>query len=82
MDFLWTQLTDWIKQGLIDGIMAQFAGIYDSINAQVGEIAANVGQTPQGWNSGVFTMIRTLSDTAIIPIAGMILTFAATRITV
>ena len=41
----------------------------------MGEIAANVGQTPQGWNSGVFSMIRTLSDTAVIPIAGMILTF-------
>ena len=75
MDFLFGWLTDWIKQGLIDGIMGQYAGIYDSINAQVGEIAANVGQTPQGWNSGVFSMIRTLSDTAVIPIAGMILTF-------
>jgi len=78
MDFLsdlFESLADWIKQGLIDGIMGQFSGVYDSINAQVGSIAANVGQTPQGWNSGVFSMIRTLSDTAIIPIAGMILTF-------
>jgi hypothetical protein len=75
MDFLFDWLTDWIKQGLIDGIMKQFAGIYDSINAQVGEIAAQVGQTPQGWNSGVFSLIRTLSDTAIVPVAGMILTF-------
>lgn len=75
MDFLFGWLTDWIKQGLIDGIMGQYAGIYDSINTQVGDIAAQVGQTPQGWNSGVFTMIRTLSDTAIVPIAGMILTF-------
>ena len=75
MDFLFGWLTDWIKQGLIDGIMGQYAGIYDSINAQVGDIAAQVGQTPQGWHSGVFTMIRSLSDTAIIPIAGVILTF-------
>lgn len=75
MDYLFDWLTDWIKQGLIDGIMGQFAGIYDSINTQVGDIAAQVGQTPQGWNSGVFSMIRTLSDTAIIPIAGVILTF-------
>lgn len=75
MDYLFDWLTDWIKQGLIDGIMGQFAGIYDSINTQVGDIAAQVGQTPQGWHSGVFSMIRTLSDTAIIPIAGVILTF-------
>ena len=75
MDYLFGWLTDWIKQGLIDGIMGQFSGVYDSINNQVGQIAANVGQTPEGWNSGVFSMIRTLSDTAGIPIAGMILTF-------
>ena len=75
MDFLFGWLTDWIKQGLIDGIMGQFSGMYDSINTQVMDIASNVGQTPEGWNSGVFSMIRSLSDTAIIPIAGMILTF-------
>ncbi len=78
MDYLFGWLTDWIKQGLIDGIMGQFSGVYDSINNQVGQIAANVGQTPQGWNSGVFSMIRSLSDTAVIPIAGMIITFVLT----
>jgi hypothetical protein len=75
MDFLFGWLTDWIKQGLIDGIMSQFSGMYDTINTQVGEIAANVGQTPGAFNPGVFSMIRTLSDAAIIPVAGMILTF-------
>ncbi len=75
MDWLFGWLTDWIKQGLIDGIMGQYAGIYDAINNQVVQIAADVGQTPQGWNGGVFSMIRALSDTAVIPIAGMILTF-------
>lgn len=78
MDYLFGWLTDWIKQGLIDGIMGQYAGIYDSINTKVGEIAADVGQTPAGWNPGVFDMIRTLSDTVIIPIAGVILTFILT----
>jgi hypothetical protein len=75
MDFLFGWLTDWIKQGLIDGIMGQYAGIYDAINSKVVEIAADVGQTPQSFHGGVFSMIRSLSDTAIIPIAGMILTF-------
>ena len=50
MDFLFGWLEDWIKQGLIDGIMGQFSGIYDSINSQVMDIATNVGQTPEGWN--------------------------------
>ncbi len=38
-------------------------------------MAAQVGQTPQGWNGGVFSMIQTLSETVVLPIAGMILTF-------
>jgi hypothetical protein len=75
MGWLTDWLTDWLKQSLIDAIMGRFSGMYDSINTRVGEIAVNVGQTPEGWNSGVYSMIRTLSETAVIPIAGMILTF-------
>jgi hypothetical protein len=75
MDWLTDALTEWIRQGLIDAIMDRFGGMYDAINARVGEIAANVGQTPVGWNPGVYSMIRTLSETAVIPIAGMVLTF-------
>jgi hypothetical protein len=75
MNWLLDDLFEWIKQGLIDAIMARFAGMYDHINAEVANIATNVGQTPAGWNPGVYSMIRTLSETAVIPIAGMILTF-------
>jgi hypothetical protein len=50
MDWLSEWLHDWIRQGLIDGITAQFEGLFDTINTQVGSIAANVGQTPAGWN--------------------------------
>ena len=50
MDWLLGGLFDWIKQGLIDAILGNFANLYDNINEQVGEIAANVGQTPAGWN--------------------------------
>ena len=49
--------------------------MYDSVNERVTDIAAQVGQTPEGWNSGIFAMIRTLSETVVLPIAGMILTF-------
>jgi len=64
-----------MRQGLIDGIMARSVGRYDTIKAEVSNIAGNVGQTPGEFNPGVFAMIRTLSETAVIPIAGMILTF-------
>ena len=59
----------------IDAIMANFAGIFESVNNQVTDIAVQVGQTPAGWNAGVFNMIRTLSETVVLPIAGMVLTF-------
>ena len=49
--------------------------ITDTVNTKVGEIAGEVGQTPLAWNSGVFSMIRNLSETVIVPIAGVILTF-------
>ena len=55
--------------------MARFTGLFDTINAEVNSIAVNVGQTPGEFNPGVFNMVRTLSETAVIPIAGMILTF-------
>jgi len=74
MDFLFDSLVDWIKEALIGGITQNYQGMFDELNVRVGEIASQVGQTPEGWNSGVFSMIRSLSDTVIIPIAGMILT--------
>jgi hypothetical protein len=55
--------------------MARFVGLFDTINAQVGSIASNVGQTPADFNPGILGMVRTLSETAVIPVAGMILTF-------
>ncbi|MDR0905504.1 MAG: hypothetical protein LBN00_04935 [Oscillospiraceae bacterium] len=75
MDFLFDGIKEWIKQGLIDAIISAFSGMFDTINAQVNDIATQVGKTPGEWNPGVFSMIRSLSDTAVIPIAGMILTF-------
>ena len=75
MNFLSGWLTDWVREGLIEAIMARFAGLFDTINAEVSSIAANVGQTPGEFNPGVLAMIQNLSETAVIPIAGMILTF-------
>jgi len=72
---LFDAIADWFRGILIDGIMSNFAGMFDEVNSKVGEIASQVGQTPAGWNAGVFNLIRTLSETVIIPVAGMILTF-------
>lgn len=75
MNFIWDKITEWLKNLLIGGILGNLNGMFDSINNKVGEVAATVGTTPQGWNSGVFNMIRSLSDTVVVPIAGIVLTF-------
>ena len=71
-------LEEWFKGVLIDGIIGNLSGLFDTVNTKVGEIAADVGATPQGWNSGIFNMIRNLSESVIIPIAGAILAFVMT----
>ena len=75
MNYLFDQITEWIKKALIGGITINYQGMFNEVNTRVGEIASQVGQTPEGWNSGIFSMIKSLSDTVILPIAGMILTF-------
>jgi len=75
MNSLWEKITEWIKEGLIGGITSNFEGMFDELNTKVADIAAQVGQTPESYNSGVFSMIKNLSETVIIPIAGIILTF-------
>ena len=75
MGSLFDWITDWIKEGMIEAITGQYTSIFESVNNQVTDVAAQVGQTPQGWNGGVFNMIRSLSDNVVVPIAGMILTF-------
>ena len=78
MDFLTDWITDWLKGVLIDGIMGNLSGLFDNVNTQVGEITTQVGTTPGDWNPGVFSMIENLSETVVLPIAGLVLTFVAT----
>lgn len=78
MDFIWDSITDWLKEVLVSGIVSNLSGMFDSTNQQVGEIAGQVGLTPQAWNSGVFTMIQNLSNNVILPIAGAILAIVMT----
>lgn len=77
MDSILEQITDWLREMLVSGIMENLSGMFDSVNQQVGDIAVQVGMTPANFSPGVFAMIRNVSESAIIPIAGMILTFIA-----
>lgn len=68
-------IQEWFKELLIDGIISNLTGMFDTLNTKVGEIAGEVGMTPSAWNSGIFNMVRSLSETVIVPIAGIVLTF-------
>jgi len=65
MGWLVDSIANWIKQLFIDAIMASFTSMFAEVNNQVQDIAVQVGQTPAGWNAGVFAMIRTLSETVV-----------------
>ena len=71
-------LVEWIKEILVGGITSNLSGMFDNVNQKVGEIAGQVGTTPQAWNGSIYNMIRTLSDNVIVPIAGVILAFIMT----
>lgn len=78
MDFLLDALEQWIKEMLVGGIISNLSGMFESVNDQVGDISVHIGKTPQNWNGDIFNMIQNLSETVIIPIAGVILAFVMT----
>lgn len=77
MNFIWDKITEWLKGLLVGGIVSNLSGLFDSINTRVSDVAATVGATPQAWNGSIFSMIRSLSENVVVPIAGIILTFVA-----
>ena len=60
-------IAEWLKEVLVGGIVSNLSGMFDSVNQQVGDIAGQVGATPQGWNATIYNMIHTLSDNVIMP---------------
>ena len=78
MDSLLDAITEWLKDLLIGGITSNLSGMFDSVNGQVAGISVQIGQTPQGWNATIFSMIQILSESVIVPIAGLILAFVMT----
>lgn len=75
MSAIFDKITEFIKEFLISLITGSLGNMFDDVNTKVGTIAADVGQTPQAWNSIIFNLLHNLSDTVIVPIAGLIVTF-------
>ena len=67
------KITEFIKEMLQGWVLDNLGTMFTDVNDKVGTIAGEVGQTPSAWNSGIFSMIRNLSETVMIPIAGLII---------
>lgn len=78
MDMIKEAIIEWLREILVGGIVSNLSGMFDSVNEKVGEISTQVGTTPQAWNGSIYNMIRNLSDSVILPIAGAILAFVMT----
>lgn len=69
------KITEFIKDMLTGWVMGNLEAMFTDVNTKVGSIASEVSTTPSAWNAGVFSMISNLSNTVIVPIAGIIITF-------
>jgi len=67
MDTIFQKITEWLKEMLVSGIMESLSGMFDSVNQQVSDVAAQVGTSPVNFSPGVFAMIRNVSESVIIP---------------
>ncbi|MBO5550503.1 MAG: hypothetical protein J5966_00970, partial [Lachnospiraceae bacterium] len=72
---LFEEIEQKIHEILVSFILSNLTGMFTDVNEKTGAIATEVGQTPQGWNGGIFSMIQNLSDSVMVPIAGMVITF-------
>ncbi len=75
MESIFEAINEWLKELLIGAINGNLSNMFGDVNEKVGTIAAQAGQTPQGWNGSVFSMIQNLSQTVILPIAGLVITY-------
>jgi hypothetical protein len=73
-DSLFSAIEEWIRNLFIGLVNSNLETMFTDVNEKTSEIASQVGQTPQGWNSSVFSMIQGLSTNVIVPIAGIIIT--------
>ena len=71
---IFDKIEEFFKELLLGGIQANLESMFIDINDKVGAVATDIGKTPMGWNSEVFNFIKSINDSVIIPIAGLIIT--------
>ena len=66
---IFDKIEEFFKDILLGGIQANLESMFLDINDKVGAIATDVGKTPMGWNGQVFSFIKSINDSVVIPIA-------------
>ena len=69
------KITEFIKEILQGWVLSNLDNMFTDVNEKVGTIAGEVSKTPSTWNTGIFNMIKNLSENVVIPIAGMVISF-------
>ncbi len=75
LDSVFEAIEEWIRTLLTNMVDSNLTTMFADVNEKTGQIVSQVGQTPQGWNGGIYSMIQNLSNSVIMPIAGIIITF-------
>lgn len=75
LDWIIEDIEEWIRDLLKGIVLTNLETMFEDVNEKTADIATQVGQTPSGWNGSIYSFIQTISDTVILPIAGLILTF-------
>ena len=75
-DGIFEAIEEWMRELLTGMVTSNLTTMFTDVNEKTGEIAAQVGQTPQGWNGSIFSLIQNLSNSVIVPIAGVIITLS------
>lgn len=73
-DNIFAAIEKWMRELLTGMVESNMSTMFTDVNEKTSEIAAQVGRTPQNWNSSVFSMIQNLSESVVVPIAGIIIT--------
>jgi len=72
MDKIFESIEEWMRNLLTGMVSSNLTNMFTDVNEKTGDIASQVGQTPQGWNGSIFSLIQNLPDSVIVPIAGII----------
>lgn len=73
-DSIFDAIEEWMRDLLTGMVTSNLTTMFTDVNEKTGEIATQVGMTPQGWNSSIYNLVQSLSNSVIVPIAGIIIT--------